>query len=135
MPKDDTIPQNNEGIEAVTCAITPKSAANLLLIIANVSFVYSSGASGKGSVALFRYSVANALAAVHSSNRADIDYDGPPVTLIHQMTAGTISETTFKIRFGSSAAGTSYLNSQHLSATRVHGGVCSTTLTIIEYAQ
>ena len=36
MPLDDTIPQNTEGFEVITCAITPQSATNLLVIVANV---------------------------------------------------------------------------------------------------
>ena len=32
LPIDDTIPQNNEGVEAITCAITPKSASNIKVL-------------------------------------------------------------------------------------------------------
>jgi hypothetical protein len=134
LPIDDTIPQNNEGVEAITCAITPKSASNILLIIANMNFHYSSGNSAKGAIALFQDSTANALAACMISARMDLSY-APATTLVHKMTAETTGETTFKIRFGASVAGTSCLNVNSLSSSRVFGGVSSSTLTIFEYAQ
>lgn len=134
MPIDDTIPQATEGVEALTCSITPKSASNLLLIIGKVAFHYSSGSGAPGAVALFQDSGADAIAASMSSGRLDLGYL-PPTIITHKMTAGTVLETTYKLRFGSPLAGTSYINTYHGTATRGFGGVSATTLTIFEYAQ
>jgi hypothetical protein len=129
MPLDDTIPQNTEGFEVITCAITPKSASNLLVIIANVPMGHYV-TEQNGGMALFQDTTAGALAAVPASPRA---YGSMTNTLIHKMTAGTVSETTFKIRVGPATSGTWYVNSVPGATGRVFGGVCSTTLTILEY--
>ena len=57
MPQDDTIPQNTEGDEYMTLAITPKDATNKLKI--DVVWHGSSGASSGIMVAglLYHYSV------------------------------------------------------------------------------
>jgi hypothetical protein len=127
MPTDDTIPQNTEGFEVLTCAITPGSASNKLLIQAFINTSYcSSGYTG--AVALFQDTTAGALAmapAVFAFSRI--------TALTYEMTAGTVSETTFKIRAGANTSGTCYVNSQPAAVTRMGGGVAMSTLTIFEY--
>lgn len=98
IPQDDTIPQNTEGGEISTIAITPKSATNLLLVRAGV--MSNSSASG-ASIALFRDTTAGAIGA--------IGYDGTDLTYMEttaRVTAGSTSETTFKVRGGPDSAGT-----------------------------
>ena len=129
MPIDDTIPQITEGFEVITCAITPKSATNLLVIQANVDIGYGTVAYS-GGMALFQDTTAGALAGV-AWPRVDI-YLGPRA-LVYKMVAGTTSETTFKIRVGPAGAATVYINSVPGDTGRVFGGVASTTLTIFEY--
>lgn len=133
LPIDDTIPQITEGVEGITCNITPKNANNLLFIVANINFSCTTGSGGKGAIALFKSADAAALAAVLGPGRQDLGYT-VPYSLTHQIVAGGTSEITFRVRFGSDLAGTSYMNSQHQSATRVFGGVSSSTLTIFEYS-
>lgn len=95
IPTDNTIPQNTEGDQYMTCAITPKSGANRLAIYV--------GLNGESSVtatfasALFQDSTANALVAVRESVVA-----GAMTTssLFWDMTANTTSSTTFKVRAG-----------------------------------
>ena len=47
------------------------------------------------------------------------------------MTAGTVSATTFKIRVGGAAAGTTTTGG-HSTSTRVMGGVVAQSITITE---
>lgn len=126
MPFDDTIPQITEGTEFITLAITPKSTTNTLLIIHNGN--YGASTTISLSVALFQDSTAGALAAIGGILASG---QGNPTTIIHYMTAGTTSSTTFRIRAGGHSASTTKINAQS-NTSRVHGGVSATTLTIIE---
>ena len=127
MNADDTIPQNTEGNEVITLAITPTSATSRLLITANI--FHSAEISAYNMItALFQDTTADALAAVMEDVRVST---APLVTpLIYEMEAGTTSATTFKIRAGAGSAGTYTLNG--FSGNRVFGGVASTTLSIME---
>jgi hypothetical protein len=127
-PVDDTIPQNTEGNEVLTAAITPTSAATKLLIEAIV--LLSPDALGDVTLALFQDSTANALAVVNATQRHA--GDNMVLSFRHYMTSGTVSATTFKIRAGQSGAGTLSVNGA--GGARIFGGVASTTLTITEVA-
>jgi hypothetical protein len=126
IPLDDTIPQNTEGDEYMTLAITPTNASSTLIIEAEVFL--ASSALNNLIVGLFQDSTANALAA--NMARADTADQVYPVTLRHKMTAGTTSATTFKIRAGGSAAGTTTFNGR--TGTRLFGGVAASSITITE---
>lgn len=131
IPKDDTIPQNTEGDEYMTLAITPTNASNKLIIIAE--FYGSVAVDGASTVvALFQDSTANALAAVDARLNFATNPSTSPMILRHFMTAGTASATTFKVRAGSSAAATTTFNGQ--SAGRLFGGVAASSITILEVA-
>lgn len=128
IPEDDTIPQNTEGTEAITVSITPKSASHVLVIEADLH-VSASVASSRTTVALFQDSTADALAAITDLSASANDM--AVMRLVHRMTAGTTSETTFKIRYGVNA-GTAYLNSAGGSAR--FGGVLLSRLSVTEIA-
>ena len=126
IPFDDTIPQNTEGDEYMTLAITPKSASNILYIDVTVQIAYSVAAWL--AVALFQDSTANALAAI-------VGYQTTAggaltQTFRHKMTAGTTSATTFKVRAGGQVAGTTTFNGQNTG--RIYGGVMASSITITE---
>ena len=59
FPEDDTIPQNTEGDEYMTLAITPKSSTSRLMITAQVFGSVSSGT--RWGIGLFKDSTADAL--------------------------------------------------------------------------
>lgn len=125
IPIDDTIPQNSEGTEFLTVTITPTSTTNKLIVEFSSACMNASGAYGI-TPALFQDSTANALssraiAAAAASSLAT-------VSLAHEMTAGTTSATTFKIRIGSST-GTTYCNG---SSVRILGGTASSWLRVYE---
>jgi hypothetical protein len=127
MPFDDTIPQNNEGHEFLTLAFTPTSATNKLHIHVHGHWG-STAASSWITMALFQDSTANAIAAnTFFDTAAD---GGVHHGLTHFMTAGTTSETTFKVRVGNNNASTIRMNGT--SGTRFFGGVMSSGITIME---
>jgi len=127
MPMDDTIPQNTEGIEVMTLAITPTNANNILYFDV-VVFGSHSAANGKVAAVLFQDSTAGALAAVTQHQAAATGF--LTTVLRHKMTAGTTSATTFKVRSGSDTAGTLSFNGQ--AAARIFGGVAASSITITE---
>jgi hypothetical protein len=128
MPVDDTIPQNTEGDEYITLSITPKATTNKLVVEAIVLAAHSASASVIVS-ALFQDSTANSLAVV-AERMAGADQI-TTLALRHELTAGTTSSTTFKIRIGSNLAGTTTFNGQ--AGARLFGGVAASSITITEY--
>lgn len=129
IPQDDTIPQNTEGQEVMTLAITPTSATSLLKIEVMCSGATSN--NGNFTIALFQDTTANALSAAEckGNNSSPNMYDTGALTYV--MVAGTTSATTFKVRMGPfSAAGTNYFNG--LSGGRKHGGVANSGIIITE---
>jgi len=127
-PHDDTIPQNTEGGEFMTLAITPTSATNVLEIDVVIQWSHSV-ANQWGSLALFQDTTAGALAAAN-----DHKYTGTGMIVTsfrHHMTSGTTSATTFKVRGGCNSAGTFTFNGQ--SAGRELGGVLASSITIKEF--
>jgi len=129
MVYDNTIPQNTEGAEFMTRAITPTSSANILEI--EVKFWWSSSSAAIMIGALFQDSTANAIAA-----GSDAPY-GPArfaqyYTLKHRMTAGATSSTTFKFRAGQNAAHTMTMNGGTTGGA-VLGGVMLSSIKITEW--
>jgi hypothetical protein len=126
MPIDDTIPQNIEGDEYMTLAITPKDASNVLEI--EVVFVFATAGGQNTGVALFQDTTADALAAVPSISIAN---EPTTISFKHRMTAGTTSLTTFKVRAGNATGGgpgTTTFNG--LAAGRIFGGVMVSSIKI-----
>jgi hypothetical protein len=128
VPFDDTIPQNTEGTEFLTLAITPTSTTTLLQIDITASFSYS--INNTVTLALFQDSTANALAA--SSEYGSTATGMINSSLTYKMTSGTISATTFKLRMGGETAGTLTLNGY--GGARKLGGVYVSSINITEYA-
>jgi len=128
MAADDTIPQNTEGDEYMTLAITPTSSSNKLLIEV-VAYVTSTLTDRQMLGALFQDSTANALAAGRAAKGAAAGAPGC-INFTHYMTAGTTSSTTFKFRAGPASAGTTTFNGS--TGARVFGGVMASSITITE---
>jgi hypothetical protein len=126
LPYDDTIPQNTEGDQYISLAITPTNTASTLEIIVELSL--SSSASVGISTALFQDAAVGALSAIqHSSNTSQIY----PVVLIHYMVAGTTSATTFKVRSGPDVGATITFNG--ISGARRMGSLMASRITVREY--
>lgn len=123
IPRDDTIPQNDEGDEIITVSITPTSATNIL----EINFVTFGGSSNTiVFMALFQDATVNALSA--SWLLGNIGNGN----LMYRMTAGTTSSTTFKIRCGQQS-GANTLDINGYSTSRLYGGVACTHMTVKEY--
>lgn len=126
VPFDDTIPQNTEGDQYMSLAITPQNASSTLEI--TVTAVYSTAATANTAISLFQDSTANALSTVSYVNSANAQVTA---TFTHLMTAGTTSLTTFKVRIGNDAGTTTTFNGT--ANNRKYGGVVASRITIKEY--
>jgi hypothetical protein len=126
LPRDDTIPQNDEGKEFMSLAITPISSSSDLIIETELNL--DTTVTNYMTVALFQDNNVNAIAAsfIHMSG---VEHT-KRIHLKFKMTAGTTSSTTFKVRAGLSAAGTVTLNGTNSS--RFLGGVCTSYMQITE---
>lgn len=127
IPLDDTIPQNTEGDQYMSLAITPTSASNLLRI--DVTVVAANSAAAYYLIAaLFQDTTANALkVALHTLGAAAYP---ATITFSHYMTAGATSATTFKVRVGAHIAGTATFNGA--AGGRYFGGTMASSITITE---
>lgn len=127
FPVDDTIPQNTEGDEYMTLAITPTNSANILLI--EVVFIGSNSAAPLNiGVGLFQDTTAGALAGAINYTAAAAAIN--TIAFSYRMTAGTTSATTFKVRAGGESAGTLTFNG--VGGNRRLGGVIASSITITE---
>ena len=127
---DDTTPQNTEGTEWQTLAITPTNSSNKLLIEVVLNSMFHNQATHKIGAALFQDSNADALSS--GLRVGPTAQWGGSIVFSHYMTAGTTSSTTFKVRFGTATAGTHSINTDHNSAR--FNGTIGSTITITEIA-
>lgn len=130
IPLDNTIPQNTEGAEFLTCAITPQSTTSTLYISAVVSASNTFSNVSTVGLALFRDSGVNAIAAISIAC-----YQGNTMITIPlntKVASGSTAATTFRLRIGGNGnGGTTYVNGNSVTG-QVYGGVSATTLTITE---
>lgn len=128
MDRDDTIPQNTEGDEYMSLAITPTDAANRLIIDIVCHLASNTGTSFM-MAALFKDAVANALACGFQAKNDAVDHLSM-VAFRHVMVAGTTDEIIFKVRAGAEGAGTTTFNG--VGGSRLFGGVLASSVTIKE---
>jgi hypothetical protein len=127
IPSDDTIPQNTEGDQYMSLAITPKATTNILVI--DCTLFLANSANVHIISALFQDSTANALAV---SDEYMLTPGGPVTArIIYTMAAGTTSSTTFKVRSGGSGAGTTTFNG--VGGGRLYGATVKSSMVITEY--
>ncbi len=127
IPFDDTIPQNTEGDEYMTLAITPMSATNKLRIQAVLVGAPASD-DRRMTMALFQDATASAIDV--TTTRCPLA-TASFLVIDHYMTAGTTSATTFKIRAGANN-GNFRVNGEN--GARLFGGVMVSSITITEIA-
>ncbi|MCW5730421.1 MAG: hypothetical protein KIT20_06675 [Alphaproteobacteria bacterium] len=96
IPSDDTIPQSYEGTQILSATITPYASTSRLAI--RVSGVATPAAADRLTIALFRDSGFNAIAASHVWCTAG----GAAINgfLEHEEPANSVAATTFKVRIG-----------------------------------
>ncbi len=130
IPFDNTIPQKTEGTELFTCAITPTSATNKLLIEISLQVTQINATGTAIIAALFQDTTANALAAGYIPATVNL---GGRLTFDHYMTSGTTSATTFKVNGGSDVAGSPGVRlNGDLAGAAVFNGTCVSSITITE---
>lgn len=129
LPCDNSVPQNTEGDEILTVAITPVNASSTLYIRA----VLHVGATTAGEVGagLFVDSTAAALnaASMRVNSAAGL---GGVLVIDHSVSAGSTASRTYKVRLGPDAGGpaSAFLNGDNTS--RKFGGVLSSSLAVTE---
>lgn len=126
VPVDDTIPQITEGDQYFSQAITPSSLCNVIEMEAQGFF--ASGGGGMVVMSLFQDAIANALATVASSLVSTVTVS--ELRLSYAAIPGQTSPTTYRIRAGSSAAGTTTLNGS--AGARLFGGAFNSFLSVTE---
>lgn len=130
IPFDDTIPQNTEGAEWATLAITPKRADSMLLIEVALTG-YSYGGGNVLTAALFRDSDAGAIAAAGGAGPGTASQ--ACVVLRKRVSSGSTVARTYKVRVGSeNSSSTATVNGA--GGTRRWGGAAASSITITEYA-
>jgi len=124
IPKDDTIPQNTEGVEVMTLAITPKNASSKLIIEAGAltGVTFSTTV-----ITLFIDSTANALTAARFFNA--FSNNAHMLFLSHQENSNNTTSRTYKIRFGT-ISGTAYFNGD--DGAREYGSLNKSFIKITE---
>lgn len=123
-----SIPTNTDGDEYFTLTVTPRSATNYLWIDI-IALVSTSVATPCAlSMGLFQDATANALVA--SSVGSAVTGALYTLNINHTMIAGTTSATTFKVRIGANAAGTTTLNGS--GGNVLFGGVGYSHIRIVE---
>lgn len=118
IPVDNTIPQNTEGAELLTAAITPTSATNILMIefAMDVTLV----GAAKMSAAFFVDSTVDAIAAYPMAGYAEVRFGR------YFLVAGSTSARTYKLRYGPNGGGTMTIN------LALYGGVCFSSFVVTE---
>ena len=130
IPRDDTIPQNTEGNELLTQAITCRATMNLVRVSAILHLSLANGGAYV-TAALFKDATASAVAAIADNGAAAEPFI---MTLNHVERAATVSAATFKVRAGkdAGAAGTTTLTLNGSGGTRRYGGVSNSYLEVEE---
>jgi hypothetical protein len=127
IPGDDTIPQNTEGTEFMTVAITPKFADSTLVIEATALLAMSTAADG--ALAFFVDSTADAIAA--SMRFFSTTNDSGIVKLDHKLTSGSTAARTYKFRAGPTSAATLTFNG--IGGARRFGAITKSSFRVTEY--
>ena len=105
LPVDDTIPENTDGTEFMSLAITPQAAGNLLTVMGEI-FLSGSISNLYLTMALFKDGNAVATRSVyHLSGQTPV-----VVSFHHAASAGATIPITFSVRAGAHQAATCYMN-------------------------
>ena len=128
IPVDNTKPQNTEGDEVLAATITPSSATSKILVQASLTGTLGN-AAGTITVALFKDSAADALAASWVSGSSGF---GLTIPFAYQDAPNTTSAVTYKIRLGYPGTGSGlYLNRSSLGAA-IYNGTMTSSMTLTE---
>lgn len=107
MPFDNTIPQNTEGGEFMTLAITPKFSTSTLIIIVDAYVAGSTSVVVSG--AIFKDTDADAIYAT-ATQQVNIGNTPTPMKMTAPIAAVDTAARTYKFRAGLTSAGTLTFN-------------------------
>lgn len=127
IPTDDTIPQSTEGDQYMTQTITPLFS-NSTLKVEVVALCSNSAGISDLTMALFQDSGANAIAATVQTQAASTYEQNLKIN--HPIATGATTATTFKVRIGNNAAGTTTFGGQ--AGARKFGGINIASIIITE---
>lgn len=129
IPFDNTIPQSGEGVEVFTVTHTPMLATSYVRVRAVLNFAQDTYSASVIIAALFRDSVANAVAADKCYNGANNVWDGQ-IILDYRVLAGSTAPVTWKVRMGSYQGAAFTINGRGNAG--IFGGVNISSLTVTE---
>lgn len=124
IANDDSAPAITEGFEILSVAITPKSATNKLLIIANIALGGATSAGDVITTSLHKTGTTDALKVVVSGY---LDWQS---TLVHEVVAGDTNEQTYSIRIGHADNNAMWINK--FSDGKSYASKFISTLEIVE---
>lgn len=127
LPFDNTTPQNNEGNQVMTQAMTITSNTNVVEVSA---LVYAAQTAAQ-SVAATLFQDANANALATSALSTNTTSNNCPLPLRYRTLAPQASSTTFNVRLGTNS-GTAYFNADAGHTTGVYNATCNSYIEIQE---
>jgi hypothetical protein len=126
----DSVPQQTDGTQILSVSITPKSASSKLRIHVSIPTIVAGG-----SLSVWAAVFQDSTAAAITSGFIQVSANQPQsMSLTYEMSAGSITSTTFKVRVGlfTSTSGTISMNGS--SGGRWLGGSNRMTITVDEFA-
>ena len=128
IPLDDTIPQNTEGAEVFTQAITPTSTSNFIKITVVLN-VANDSTNNLHVAAVFKDSGANAIGAAWAKT---ISANAPnsPMVINFTDSPSSTSAVTYKVRVGYSGNSASTVQVNGGSGARYLGGALASGMTL-----
>lgn len=124
IPADDTIPQNTEGNQFMSLAITPKSACNIIRVTVDVHL-------HSGAAALFMGIWKDTTGNCANGNFENMGGTRTnPRHLVFEEFASNTTARTYKMRAGTDVAGTVTFNGY--AGARFYGGVVTSSMMIEE---
>lgn len=131
IPVDDSIPQITEGDQYMSLAITPQNASSTLEIEVVLCGSEAGNTSDLITAALFKDSIANAIAAA-STSCVGVHYGPSTITFRHRQSAASTTTQTFTVRAGLNTANTFVFNGGD-GTGRKFGGVLASSIKITEW--
>ncbi len=130
IPLDDSIPQNTEGAQVFTQAITPTSSSNFIKItvVLNIS---NSNVNNLHTAAVFKDSGANAIGAGWAKC-VGTNAPSSPMVINFTDSPNTTSAVTYKVRVGYSGNTASTVQVNGGSGLRYMGGALASGMTLQE---
>ena len=130
IPLDDSIPQNTEGAQVFTQAITPTSSSNFIKItvVLNIS---NSNSNNLHTAAVFKDSGANAIGAGWAKC-VGTNAPSSPMVINFTDSPNTTSTVTYKVRVGYSGNTASTVQVNGGSGLRYMGGALASGMTLQE---